>query len=116
VLWFAVALVGFGAAAIAFRYSKDGALRASAVLGSWVDRPVRVAMATVSRFVIEPAEGLAGGTEEWIPSRDDALGRSAVATGRLAALATRAPVLPVLIMLAVLLAGGIALISPGVFR
>jgi hypothetical protein len=73
-------------------------------------------MATVSRFVIEPVEGLAGGTEEWIPSRDDALGRSAVATGRLAALATRAPVLPVLIMLAVLLAGGIALISPGMFR
>jgi hypothetical protein len=74
------------------------------------------ALGTVDRFVIDPAEGLAIGTGEWIPTRDDALGRSVIFTGRLAAVAARAPVLPALILLAVLLAAAVALLSPGVFR
>jgi NADH:ubiquinone oxidoreductase subunit 5 (subunit L)/multisubunit Na+/H+ antiporter MnhA subunit len=116
VVWIAVALVGFAAAAIAYRASKDGAVRASSWLGSWMGRFVARAIGTVDRFVIDPAEGLAIGTGEWIPARDDALGRSAVFAGRLAAAAARVPVLPAVILLAVLLAAALALMSPGVFR
>jgi NADH:ubiquinone oxidoreductase subunit 5 (subunit L)/multisubunit Na+/H+ antiporter MnhA subunit len=115
-LWIAVALVGFAAAAVAYSASKDGALRASAAIGSRVDRLLSVAMRAVDRFVVGPAEGLATGTGEWIPARDDALGRSAIVTGRLAAAAARAPALPMVILAAVLLAVVLALISPGVFR
>ncbi|MDQ6878480.1 MAG: hypothetical protein M3082_12480 [Candidatus Dormibacteraeota bacterium] len=115
-LWFAVALVGFAAAAIAFRSNKDGAVRASARLGAWTDRQVAVVIRGVDRFVVRPALGIAAGTGEWIPVRDEALARSALATGRLASTGVRAPVIPVLIVLAVLLAVAAAFVSPGVFR
>ena len=49
-------------------------------------------------------------------SQSAALGRSVVASGRLASLATRLPVVPVVIVLAVLLAIILGLVSPGVFR
>ena len=115
-LWIAVALVGFAAAAIAYRANKDGAMRASAGLGSWVDRFAAFAMQAFGRFVVSPAAGMAAGTSEWIPVRDDALGQSAVASGRLAAAFSRAPVLPMMIVLAVVLAVALAILSPGVFR
>lgn len=116
VLWLAVALVGFAAAALALWTNKDGAIRASAFLGAGVDRLLALVLRTVSRFVVEPAVGIAIGTEGWSPQRDDTLGRSAVATGRLAAAGARAPVLPVVLLLAVVLAIVVALLSPGVFR
>ena len=116
VLWVAVALVGFAAAALASWANKDGAIRASAFLGAGVDRLVALVLRAVSRFVVEPAVGIAIGTEGWAPQRDDTLGRSAVATGRLAAAGARAPVLPVVLVLAVVLAIAVALLSPGVFR
>jgi NADH:ubiquinone oxidoreductase subunit 5 (subunit L)/multisubunit Na+/H+ antiporter MnhA subunit len=115
-LWIAVALVGFVGAAIAYAASKDGAVRASTGLGVWMDRLATVSMRAANRFVVGPAVGIAGGTAEWIPVRDDALGQSAIATGRLAAAAARIPVLPALILLAVLLATALALVSPGVLR
>ena len=115
-LWVAVALAGFVAAVVAFRANKDGAVRASAGIGAWSDRLLAVAAGTVNRFVVEPAVSIAGGTSDWIPTRDDALGRSAVFTGRMAAAASRVPVLPAVILLAVLLAAVLAIVSPGVFR
>jgi NADH-quinone oxidoreductase subunit L len=116
VLWIAVALVGFAAAAIAYVANKDGSVRASAGLGRWLDRLVAALAGTTNRFVVSPAVGIAGGTEGWIPARDDAIGRSAIFTGRIAAAATRLPVVPVVILLAVLLATTLALVSPGVLR
>jgi NADH-quinone oxidoreductase subunit L len=116
VVWIVVALVGFAAAAIAYLTNKDGAVRASAGLGARVDRLVAVATRAVNRFVIEPAVGIAGGTGDWMLLRDDAVGRTGIATGRLAASATRVPVVPAVILLAVLLAAVLALLSPGVFR
>jgi NADH:ubiquinone oxidoreductase subunit 5 (subunit L)/multisubunit Na+/H+ antiporter MnhA subunit len=115
-VWVAVALIGFAAAAIAYSAGKDGAARASSGLGGWTDRLVAFAFGSVDRFAIEPAASLADGTSEWIPTRDDALGRSAVAGGRLIAAASRVPALPAVILLAVLLAAALALLSPGVFR
>jgi NADH:ubiquinone oxidoreductase subunit 5 (subunit L)/multisubunit Na+/H+ antiporter MnhA subunit len=116
VLWIAVALVGFAAAAIAFRANKDGAVRASSQLGRAVDRSVWRAQGWAVRFMVGPAVGIAAGADEWSFVRDDALAVSAVGTGRLAALASRVPVVPALIILAVLLAITLGLISPGVFR
>jgi NADH:ubiquinone oxidoreductase subunit 5 (subunit L)/multisubunit Na+/H+ antiporter MnhA subunit len=115
-LWIAVALVGFAAAAIAFRSNKDGALRASSQLGAAVDAAVSRAQVWAVRFIVRPAAAIAAGTDEWSFVRDDAVGLSAVATGRLAALAVRVPVVPAVILLAVVLAVTLGLLSPGVFR
>jgi hypothetical protein len=101
---------------IAYSTGKDGAVRASSGLGGWTDRLVAFAFRSVDRFAIKPAASLADGTGDWIPTRDDALGRSAVASGRLIAAASRVPALPAVILLAVLLAAAVALLSPGVFR
>jgi NADH:ubiquinone oxidoreductase subunit 5 (subunit L)/multisubunit Na+/H+ antiporter MnhA subunit len=115
-VWIVVALIGFAAAVIAYSASKDGAVRASSALGSWTDRFVAFAFRSVDRFALRPAASLADGTSEWIPTRDDAVGRSALATGRLAAAASRVPAVPAVILLAVLLAAAFAVLSPGVFR
>ena len=77
---------------------------------------VAIAIGAVNRFVVEPAVAIAGGTDDWILARDDAVGRSSVVTGRLAASTSRAPAVPAVILLAVLLAAVLALLSPGVFR
>jgi hypothetical protein len=116
VVWIVVALIGFAAAAIAYSASKDGAVRASSGIGRWTDRIVAFAFGSVDRFAVEPAASLADGTSDWIPTRDDALGRSVVVTGRLAVAFSRVPALPAVILLAVLLAAALALLSPGVFR
>jgi NADH:ubiquinone oxidoreductase subunit 5 (subunit L)/multisubunit Na+/H+ antiporter MnhA subunit len=115
-LWGAAALVGIVLMAIAYRASKSGAARASSGLARLVDRVVGIALLTANRFVVGPVVAIAGGTSEWIPTRDDALARSAVAGGRLAAAVARWPVVPAVILFALLLAAALALVSPGVFR
>ena len=116
VLWAAAALVGFVAAAIAFRANKDGAVRASARIGAALDSSVALVHRTAGRFLVAPAVSIAAGTDEWSVERDVLVGRSLVVTGRLAALASRVPVLPATILLAVVLAVIVGLLSPGVFR
>ena len=116
VLWFAVVLLGFAAAAFAFAGNKEGALRASARIGAWLGSLLGAVIATVNRFVFAPVLDLTGRTGEWVPSGDRELGRAAVASGRFAAALTRAPAVPLLILLAVLLAVAVGLLSPGVFR
>jgi hypothetical protein len=66
--------------------------------------------------MVGPAAAIAAGADEWSVVRDDALALSAVATGRLAALAARVAVVPAVILLAVALAVVLGLVSPGVFR
>jgi formate hydrogenlyase subunit 3/multisubunit Na+/H+ antiporter MnhD subunit len=116
VLWVVVALLGFAAAAIAFRASKDGAIRASTTAGNALGRSVWQAQGWAARFMVGPAAAIALGADEWSVVRDDALALSAVATGRLAALAARVPAVPAVILLAVALAVVLGLVSPGVFR
>ena len=115
-LWIAVALVGFAAAAIAYSTNKYGATRATTALGDWANRGAALATRTVGRFVVGPAVAIAGGTEDWSPRRDAAMGESMLATGRLVVMFSRAPVIAVAIAVAVLLAVTLALVSPGVFR
>jgi hypothetical protein len=73
-------------------------------------------MRAVTRFVVGPAVAIAGGTEDWSPRRDDAMGESVLATGRLVIVLSRAPVIAVAIALVVVLAVTLAVVSPGVFR
>jgi NADH:ubiquinone oxidoreductase subunit 5 (subunit L)/multisubunit Na+/H+ antiporter MnhA subunit len=115
-LWVAVALVGFAAAAIAYSTNKYGATRATTALGAWANRGASLAMRSAGRFVVGPAVAIAGGTEDWSPRRDDAMGESLLATGRFVIVLSRAPAIAVAIALAVLLAVTLALVSPGVFR
>jgi formate hydrogenlyase subunit 3/multisubunit Na+/H+ antiporter MnhD subunit len=116
VLWLAIVLAGFVAAAIAVSGNKDGALRASARIGAWLSAFMVALIAAANRFVFAPVIDLAGRTGEWVPAGDGELGQAAVASGRFAVALTRAPALPLLILLAVVLAVVIGLLSPGVFR
>jgi NADH:ubiquinone oxidoreductase subunit 5 (subunit L)/multisubunit Na+/H+ antiporter MnhA subunit len=116
VLWLVVALVGFGGAVIAYAANKEGAVRASAGIGAWLGTFVTFGTAVVNRFVIAPVLDLARRTGDWIPAGDGDLGRAAITSGRFALGATRAPVLPLIVLLAVLLALLLGLVSPGVYR
>lgn len=117
VLWIAVALVGFAAAAIAYTRDKDGALRASAVSGAWLSRLSHAASRNFDRFLVAPVAVVAarlGGP--WIPAGEGGIGGALDATGRFAAAGTRLPVLPVAIGIAVVLIVVVGLLSPGVFK
>jgi NADH:ubiquinone oxidoreductase subunit 5 (subunit L)/multisubunit Na+/H+ antiporter MnhA subunit len=116
VLWLVVALVGFGGAVIAYAANKEGAVRASASIGAWLGSFVALGTAAVNRFVIAPVLDLTRRTGDWIPAGDGDLGRAAIASGRFALTAGRAPVLPLIVLLAVLLALLLGLLSPGVYR
>jgi NADH:ubiquinone oxidoreductase subunit 5 (subunit L)/multisubunit Na+/H+ antiporter MnhA subunit len=116
VLWAAVAVVGFAAVAVAYRRDKDGALRASALPGAWLDARLNMAWSAIDRFLVVPATNIAARTGDGLGAGDDGLGRAAPAAGRLAAATTRAPAMPLVILIAVLLAIGLGVISPGVFR
>ena len=116
VTWGIIAVVGFAACAIAYALDKDGALAASARGGEWLRRGSGGGYALVDRFLIAPTTDIARRIGDWIPAGDAALGRSAGATGELAASAMRLPALTVILVLAVVLALLVALVGPGVIR
>jgi hypothetical protein len=66
--------------------------------------------------VVAPATDIAGRLGDWIPAGDGALGRLATASGQLALGAARAPALPLVMALAIVLAVVFALLAPGVAR
>ena len=115
-LWIAIALVGFAVAAFAYTRDKDGALRASTLAGTWAERWLVVASRAVDRFVLTPVTAIAGHTDRLVSRGDEGLAGAVESTGRLAALAPRLSGLPVLILVAVILAVAVGLIAPGVLR
>jgi NADH:ubiquinone oxidoreductase subunit 5 (subunit L)/multisubunit Na+/H+ antiporter MnhA subunit len=115
-VWAVVAVVGFAAVTVAFLRSKDGALKASARGEAWLEARLNTTWSVFDRFVVAPATDLASRTGDGLAAGDGSLGRAASAAGRLAAATTRAPAVPLVILLAVLLALGLGLIAPGVFR
>ncbi|OLD50919.1 MAG: hypothetical protein AUI42_01025 [Actinobacteria bacterium 13_1_40CM_2_65_8] len=116
VLWAGVAAVGVVATAIAFVADKDAALRASAVLGLWLERLLAGGSNALSRFIFEPVATITERLDDWIPAGDGGLARAVAASGRLAIAAARMPAVPLVVLLAVLLALVVGLASPGVFR
>ena len=115
-VWAAAAAVGFVASALAMVLGKDAALAASATAGRWVGLAAAAVFATINRFLIAPATDIARRLGDWIPAGDTALGRFAGLSGQLALAAARAPAVPLLVALAVVLAVLFALVAPGVAR
>jgi hypothetical protein len=116
VVWGLVAVVGFAACAVAYALDKDSALATSARAGVWLRRGSATGYALVDRFLIAPTTDIARRVGDWIPAGDTALGRFAGATGELAVSGVRLPALPVILVLAVVLAVVVALVGPGVIR
>lgn len=111
VLWGAAAVVGLLAVAIAYAVGKDRALALSARAGEWLHRGGGGVYGVVDRFLVATSTDIARRLAEWIPAGDSALGRVAGLTGQLAASGMRLPALPVLVVLAVLLAVGVAVVG-----
>ncbi|HSS93536.1 MAG TPA: proton-conducting transporter membrane subunit [Candidatus Dormibacteraeota bacterium] len=115
-VWVGAAALGIALTAAAFVYDKDGALRASAALGRWLDQVLGIAAGLLSRFVYEPVLAITLRINDLIPEGDGELARAAAASGRLALAAARLPAVPIVIGLAALLALVVGIVSPGVFR
>jgi hypothetical protein len=116
VVWSAVVVVAILLTAFAYRFDKDGALRASAALETLLDRLVGTTTIALSRFIFEPVAAITVRVNDWIPQGDGELARAAAASGRLALAAARAPAVPLMVMLAAVLAVAVGLFAPGLFR
>ena len=116
VLWVAVAAVGFAAVAVPYFRSKSGALAASSASGAWLARGGAIVAALVDRFLVAPTTDIARRLGDWIPAGDGALGRAADVTGQIAMATSRLPAVPLVTLLAVVLAVVLALLAPGVWR
>ena len=115
-IWLAVAVAGFAAAGFAYGTSREGAMRATAWFNAAVEARLTAAAAFLDRFVVVPSFKVVDRATEWIPAGDGAIARASLMSGRLANTAVRAPAVPVLVVMTVLLALLIALLSPGVLR
>jgi NADH:ubiquinone oxidoreductase subunit 5 (subunit L)/multisubunit Na+/H+ antiporter MnhA subunit len=115
-LWIGAPVVGFVACTIAAMLSRDGMLGASAFGGAWLTRGSDLLYAGVDRFLVAPWTDIARRAGDWIPAGDGRLGRFATSTGQLLSGAGRAPALPVVLLLAIVLAVAFALVVPGLAR
>ena len=117
VLWLVVALIGFAAVAIAYFSNRESALRASALAGAWLARLAVSGSRYFARFIAAPATEITIRIgDRWTPQGDAGLGSASETTGRFAVMGVRLPVLPVVVVLAVVLTLVVGLASPGVFK
>jgi NADH:ubiquinone oxidoreductase subunit 5 (subunit L)/multisubunit Na+/H+ antiporter MnhA subunit len=115
-LWVGVAGVGLALTAFAYSINKDAALRASALLGEWLNGWLDRAAALGSRFLLTPIASITESVNDGIQEGDGELARAAAASGRLALAAARQPAVPLLLVIAAALAVAVGLASPGLFR
>jgi hypothetical protein len=115
-IWTAVALVGFAACSIAYWRGRDSVLGVSGRAGRWLTRAGNGVYAQVDRFLVTPSTDIARRLGGWVPGSEGALGRIASATGQLALASGRAPALPIVIAVAIVLALVFALAAPGIAR
>jgi hypothetical protein len=111
-----VPLLGIAAGALAFSWNKDGALRTSAWFAATVDAITLRTAGVLDRFLLEPSARIADRTADALFASDTAVGRLSLASGMVASAAARAPALPVLVVMTVLVALLVGLLSPGVLR
>ena len=117
ILWILVALIGFGLPVLAYLRDRDGALLVSAWAGSWLRRLTYTASSTFNRFIGVPVSEIAMRLgERWIPASDRGVGGAVETSGRLLVSSARLPVLPLVILSAVILALIVGLLAPGVFK
>ena len=116
-LWVVVVLIGFALPVLAYVRDQDGALHVSAFAGVWLRRLTYTTSSNFERFIVAPvAEIVVRFGERWIPVGDGEVGVALDTTGRLMASAARLPVLPLVVLLAVILTVVVGLVAPGVFR
>jgi NADH:ubiquinone oxidoreductase subunit 5 (subunit L)/multisubunit Na+/H+ antiporter MnhA subunit len=117
VLWVVVALIGFGLPVLAYLRDKDGALLVSAWAGAWLRRLSYATSSSFQRFIAAPVTEIAVRVgERWIPVGDAEVGGAVDTTGRLIVAGARLPVLPLVVVAAVILTVVVGLVAPGVFR
>ncbi len=116
-LWVVVVLIGFALPVLAYVRDQDGALHVSAFAGVWLRRLTYTTSSSFERFIVAPvAEIVVRFGERWIPVGDGEVGVALDTTGRLMASGARLPVLPLVVLLAVILTVVVGLVAPGVFR
>lgn len=113
-VWAIVALLGAGAAVVGYAWNREGAMRASVLAGTAVDTTIVRGSAALDRFLLEPGARIADRAGDAVFASDGAIGRMSITSGVLASAATRAPALPVLIVITLLLALLVGLLAPGV--
>jgi hypothetical protein len=117
VLWVVVALIGFALPVLAYVRDQDGALHVSAWAGVWLRRLTHAMSSNLERFMVAPVTEIAVRLgERWIPVADGEVGGALDTAGRLVVSGGRLPVLPVVILVAVILTAVVGLVAPGVFR
>jgi hypothetical protein len=116
-LWVVVALIGFGVPVLAYVRAKDGALLVSAWAGTWLRRLTYTTSHNLERFIVSPVSEIAVRLgERWIPVADSEVGGALDTTGRLLVSGARLPVVPLVLLAAVILSLIVGLLAPGVFR
>jgi hypothetical protein len=116
-IWVVVALIGFALPVLAYVRDQDGALHVSAWAGVWLRRLTYVTSSNLERFIAAPVtEIVVRLGERWIPEGDAGVGGALDTTGRLVVSGARVPVLPLVILAAVILTVVVGLVAPGVFR
>jgi hypothetical protein len=116
-LWVVVVLIGFALPLLAYVRDQDGALHVSAWAGMWLRRLTYTTSSAFERFVVAPVSEIAVRLgERWIPVADAGVGGALDTTGRLVVSGARLPVLPMVIVAAVVLTVVVGLFAPGVFR
>jgi NADH:ubiquinone oxidoreductase subunit 5 (subunit L)/multisubunit Na+/H+ antiporter MnhA subunit len=116
-LWVVVALIGFAVPVLAYLRDKDGALLVSAWAGMWLRRLTYATSSNFERFIVAPVTEIAVRLgERWIPEGDGGVGGALDTTGRLIVSSARLPVLPLMILAAVILTVVVGLVAPGALR
>lgn len=115
-VWVGVVGVGMVLTAFAFASNKDGALRASAAMGDWLFGALGRGAAAWSRFIWAPIASVTERVDDGIPQADGELATAAAASGRLALAVARMPAVPLLVIIAAVLALTVGIASPGLFR
>lgn len=116
-LWFVVAVIGFALPVLAYIRDKDGALLVSAWAGLWLRRLSYTTSSNLERFIVAPVTEIAVRLgERWIPAGDGGVGGVLDTTGRLVVTGSRLPVVPLVVLAAVILALVVGLVAPGVLR
>jgi len=116
VVWLGVVALGLALTAFAYASNKDGALRASAGLGEWLSEWLGRGRVAWSRFIWVPVASITERVDDGIPQGDGELARAAAASGRLAPAAARMPAVPLIVIIATLVALLVGIASPGLFR
>ena len=117
VLWIVVALAGFGLPVLAYVRDRDGALLFSAWAGSWLRRLSYITASNFNRFIASPVTEIAVRLgERWMPAGDRRVGGAVETSGRLLVSSARLPVLPLVIVGAVVLTLIVGLVAPGIFK